>query len=350
MSMQNVIDRALAGTLPKHEAERALQMIAQTGAVLPLESLGVLSAAVTPDMLTNALTNLVTAKIQEIWYDYPDDWKKWTSQGRSDYLDQQTIEIVESVGMADELKKSGGEFNVKSIPDATPASYDIYGYGNLFEANLRALKSDRIGYFDDIATRYTRSMWSRFMETVYVDNLQDNPTVYDSNSLFDETNHGNDFDDSEVGKALNYANMLSCLELADVMEDAQGEPVGAEKWWIVSGHRNWEPAQQIYNNQWRPGSANRDHNAVRSRIAGTILNRKLGYDWYLIADKKELPGLEICFFQGKQEPRVEAERSDTRVGYQFTNPGNQRWRVDMWLGTVWKSYYAAIRGSANDEP
>lgn len=350
MSMQNLIDRALAGALPKHEAEQALKTIAQTGAVLPLSNLAVLAAAVTPDMLTNGLTNLITAKIQKIWYDYPDDWKKWTSQGKSDYLDQQTIEIVESLGMADELKKTGGEFNVKHIPDATAATYDIYGYGNLAEANMRALKSDRIGFFDDIADRFARSMWSRFNETLYVDKLQSNPTVYDSNSLFDSTNHGNDNDSSSAGKALSYAELINCLALADAMTDGQSEAVGAEKWWIISGHKNWEPAQQIFNNQFRPGSANRDFNAARSRIAGIVLNRKLNYDWYLVADKKELPGLEVCFFQGKQEPTVVAEKSDTSVGYQFTRPGHQRWRVEMWLGTIWKSYYAAIRGSTNNSP
>lgn len=345
--MQNLIDRALAGTLPRHEAESALKMIAQTGAVLPLESIGILSAAVSPDMLPNGLTNLITAKIQTIWQAYKDDWKKWTTQSKSDYLDQQTIEIVESMGIASELRKTGGEFNVKPIPDATPATYDIYGYGNLAEANLRTLKSDRMGFFDDLSDRLARSMWSRFNETVYVDNLQSNPTVYDSNSLFDTTNHGNDFDSGEVGKTLNYANVLSCLALADAMEDGQGEPVGAEMFWIITGHSNWEPAQQIFNNQWRPGSANRDFNAVRSRISGVILNKKLGSDWYLVADKKELPGLELCFYQGKQEPAVIAEKGNNEVGYQFVHPGVQRWRVEMWMGTVWKSYYAAIRGSAN---
>ena len=347
MSMQNLIERALAGSLPVHEAESALKMIAQTGAVLPLESLGILSAAVSPDMLPNGLTNLVTAKIHKIWQDYKDDWKQWTTQSKSDYLDQQTIEIVESMGIADKLRESGGEFNVKPIPDAIPATYDIYGYGNLAEANLRTLKSDRMGFFDDLSDRLAKSMWSRFNSTVYVDNLQSNPTVFDGNSLFDTSNHGNDFDDSEVGKTLNYANALSCLDLADVMVDGQDEPVGAEKFWIVTGHRNWEAAQQIFNNQWRPGSANRDFNAVRSRIMGVILNKKLGTDWYLIADKKELQGLELCFYQGKQEPAVIAEKGDTSVGYQFTRPGHQRWRVEMWMGTVWKSYYAAIRGSAN---
>ena len=334
--------------LSRREAEHLLQVLAASGASIRLDKLDKLAASISPDMVPYGLTNLITAKIQKIYASYSDDWKKIVTRGRTDYMDTQTIEIVESLGMADELKKSGGEFNIKHIPDAVPASYAVYGLGNLFEVDMRTLRSDRLGFFDDLSTRIANSMISRFQHIVFVDYIQSDPTIYDGYTLFDETYHLNDLDDGGTGVALNYPHAVSAFALGDAFADAQGEKVGADKYWLVTGYENWEPSEQLLGDPDKPDTGNRNINAVRRRILGTILSHKLGWDWYLIADPRQMPGLHMDFFEGKEDPQITMEKKDS--SYQFVRPGYQRWRSDLWVAPVWKSRYAAIRGSQNVQP
>lgn len=331
--------------LARREAEQALRALRASGAGMPLSKLQVLTASISPDMVVNGLTKLITAKIQKLFGSYSDDWKKIVSRGRTDYMDEQTIELVESLGMADELKSTGGEFNVKHIPDAVPVSYAVYGIGNLFEADMRTLRSDRLGFFDDLSTRIAKSIVSRLHQIIFIDYLQSDPTIYDGNTLFDLANHVNDLDDGGVGVALSYPNAVSAIALGDDFVDASGENVSPEFWWLVCGFKNWEAAGQLLGDPDQPGTGNRNLNVIRKRFKGMILSHKLGYDWYLVADPSETPGLHIDFFEGKEEPQVTAEKKDS--SYQFVKPGYQRWRSDMWLAPVWKSKYAAIRGSQN---
>jgi hypothetical protein len=342
-----LLDRAV-GALPRREAEHLLQVLAASGAAIRLDKLATLAASISPDMVPNGLTQLITAKIQKIYAAYSDEWRKIVTRGRTDYMDTQTIEIVESLGMADELKKTGGEFNIKHIPDATAASYAVYGFGNLFEVDMRTLRSDRLGYFHDLSVRIANSMISRFHNIVFVDYLQSDPTIYDGNTLFDATNHGNDLDDAGAGVALSYPNARDAIALGDAFADANGEKVGADKYWLVCGYENWEPSEQLMGDPDKPDTGNRNINAIRKRVLGAILSRKLGWDWYFIANPTQMPGLHIDFFEGKEDPQITMEKKDS--SYQFVRPGLQRWRSDLWLAPVWKSKYAAIRGSTNNEP
>jgi len=344
----NAVEKAVAGLLSAREARELLSSIATLGASMPLSKVQRIAASISPDLFTNVLTSEITARLVEIYHDFKPDYQDWTVRTSSDYLDTQYIEVVESLGMADILNTTGGEFHVVHPSDGTEGSFEIEGFGKIFEADLRTIRSDRLGWFSKVTQRLARMMVSRLHNYIYVTQLQSNPTVYDGNSLFDDTNHANDFSGASTYKAPNYANVLSCIEKADAMTDGQSEPVSSDQFYIVSGYRGWESLEQLANNENRPNDANRDFNVIRKRLKGVILSRKLGYDWYLIADPKELPGLELCFFEGKEEPNVTAEKTDS--SYQFLRPGNQRWRVDMWMGAVWQSFYAAIRGSSNTAP
>ena len=104
----------------------------------------------------------------------------------------------------------------------------------------------------------------------------------------------------------------------------------------------------MIKNEFKPGTANRDVNALKGRIIGVDPSRKLGYDWYLVADKKDLPGLVVCFYEGKENPEITAEPATST--FQFENPGVQRWRVSHWYGFVWEYAEAAIRGGGTSAP
>ncbi len=328
-------------SLKPSEARRILQVL-RGGGSLPLIKLQRLLASISPDMVVNGLTKQITAHLERAYYAWPDTWKQWTTQGKSDWLDEQVIELVTQIGMIDELKESGGEFQVKQIPDAIPIRYGINGYGNIVVADLRTLRTDRLGYFSDLGDRLGRATASRLHETIYVKFLRNNPTVRDGNSLFDETNHGNDLDPTAVGNDLSYDNLVTAFRKLDDITDQSGEPLSAESAYLIVGRYWREVAEQLMENPKKPGTYS-DINTIRKRVKGVIYSRKLTNDWYLIVDPKELPGLHIDFFEGKQAPGVDPEKNDS--SFQFVHPGRQRWRIFHYYGLVWKYYEAALRGS-----
>lgn len=336
---------ALLASMTPRDVQRLLRFLRVSKAGMRLDTLAKLAASVAPDMVENMLTNNITATLLEAFYAWPDSWKLWTQQGSSEYLDTQTIEVVAQLGMIDKLRDTGGEYNLKHIPDATPITYNIYGYGSLASADLRTLRSDRLDYFDDMGDRFGRAAVSRLHESIYIDNLQSNPTVYDGNSLFDQTNHANDMDNAGDGVDLSYDNLVTGLRRIDAMVDSASEPLSAEKVFLIVGAHWRETADQLITNPNKPGTGDNDVNTIKGRIKGVVYSRKQGYDWYLAVDPKEIPGLMIDFFEGKQAPELEAEKSDS--SFQFTHPGQQRWRIGHYYGFVWKYWQSIVRGSQN---
>jgi len=152
-------------------------------------------------------------------------------------------------------------------------------------------------------------------------------------------------DDAGTGNALTYDNLVAGFRKQDSMTDSSGEPIGSDSSYLVVGRYWREIADQIVDNPNKPTTGNNDINTIKRRVKKVIYSRKLTYDWYLLSDPKELPGLCVNFFEGVEEPRVEPEKSDGK--FQFEHPGRQRWRLYHYYGLVWKYWQAAIRGSTN---
>ena len=338
-------DRVIAGMSPRQVID-TLRFLKMSGGSMRLDKLHRLAASVNPDLVPYILTQNITAKLIEAYHSWGDDWRKICTVGRSEYLDQQVLERVPQLGMIDKLSDNGEELNLMAIADAAQITYNIYGYGQMIEADLRTHRSDRLGYFDDLGDRLGRAVISRLHQTIFIDALQSSPTLEDSNALFDNTNHDNDYDSGSAGKNLDYTNLVAVFRKLDSMHDAANEPLGAEKAYLIVGNYWREIAEQLVENTDQPGTANRNLNTIKRRVKGVIYSRKLGYDWYVMADPKELPGLHVDFFEGNEDPSVVAE--PTSSSYQFTHPGRQRWAVWHYYGYAWKYWQAVVRGSTNN--
>lgn len=345
MDFLDRLDDAAIASLSKEEVASILHGINKVGASVPLSRIMKLTSSVSPDMVPNMLTQNITAHLEEAFYNWPDTWKLWTRQGTSDRLDKQTIEIVSQLGMIDKLQETGGEYNVKHIPDAKTVQYSIYGYGNIAVVDMETLTNDRLGYFNDLGERLGRAAASRLHYSIYVDNLQANPLFYDGNALFDDTHHNNDLDAAGAGVTPTYDTLVTAFRKLDEIVDDANEPLSADSAYIITGNYWRETFEQLTTNPDKPGTDHNDKNTIRKRVKGVIYSRKLGKDWYLVVDPKEIPGLHIDFFRGEQIPSVVAEKKDS--SYQFTHPGRQRWRIGHYYGFVWKYYQAALRGSQN---
>jgi len=287
--------------------------------------------------------------LKEAYMKWPDTWRQWIGTDKTDYMDDQVREIVSQIGMIPALADSGGRFQEIKQPTIDEISLSIAGFGGYIAIDMKTRKSDHLKYFGQMGTRLGRAGVSRYHEYVYITMLQANPMYMDGegHSLFDLTNHLNDNDDAGAGVTLTYDHLGDALDRFDNIVDSDGEKLNSgNRVILICGAANQEPADQIIKNPEKPGTANRETNTRRSRIAGIDVSRKLGTDWYLASAKDELEGLTMTFYEGKQEPSVTAENANGM--YQFENPGKQRIRVDHWYGGSWAYPGSIIRGSTNN--
>jgi len=341
--------RAVGKILTAREVKDMINYMTLTGSHMQTDKFRNLVASIGPDLVTELMTTNMTAKLVEAYHDWPETWKKWIEIDKTEYMNDQVRERMAQLGMVPALKDTGGRFQEIAAPQGQELTFSVDGYGGYIPVDLRTRRSDHLGYFNKIGTRLGRAEISRFHQYLYINMIQANPTHSDGYSLFDDTYHHNDVPGDSTGYAITYATLLAALQKGETMVDASGEPIGSGlNYWLLCGTRNVEAATQLMKNEFKPGTANRDVNALKGRIIGVDPSRKLGYDWYLVADKKDLPGLTCVFLDGKEDPTITAEKADS--SYQFENPGQQRWRVDHWYGFVWEYPEAIIRGGGTSAP
>ena len=334
----------IAGMSPQQIAD-AVAVMEKFGAPMRLDRFSRMIASVSPDMVPNMLTQNITANLLDSYYNWGDAWRKICTVGKSDYMDSQILERVSQLGMIDKMADSGEELNYLGLTDADEISYSVDGYGDLVVVDMRTKRSDRLGYFDNLGKALGKATASRLHESIFVDFLQSNPTVDDDNSLFDETEHANDMDDSAAGIPFNYDNLVAAFRLLDAAVDGADEPLEADRAYVVVGKHWRETADQIVENDDRYDTSNRGKNTIKKRVKEVIYSRKNEYDWYIVADPKEIPGLHVSFFEGVEDPRVEMEPKTST--WQFTHPGRQRWQVYHYYGLAWMYWQGVVRGSTN---
>jgi len=316
------------------------------GGFMRLDRMHKLTASISPDMVPKLLTQRVTAKLIEAYTKWPDTWRKWVTVEESDYLDEQILIMVEQFKMIDPLSETGGRFNQIPAPKIGEIPYTIGGFGNIIGVDLRTHRSDRLGYFDRLGTGLGVAAASRLHEYIYITNLQDNPTAHDSHSLFSTIsgtrNFNNDFSGGAL-KDLTYNNLRGAIRLFDTAIDSTGEPLNADRVYLICGSHWREEAEELATNPERPQTTNNEKNQLKKRIAGVIVSRKLARDWYIVSDKNDLGGFLLSFFEGQEDPLFDVEKEDS--SYQFENDGEKRFRIRHYFGGVWQYPQAVVRGS-----
>lgn len=323
---------------------RHLEIMQATGAVMRLDELRELVAAVAPDMVDELLTQQMTATMLAEVAKWPETWHSWVSRESTHFLTTQYIERVNQLPMIGALNEQGDRYSELASPTATELSYSLGGFGNTMGVDLRTIRSDRMKYFDKLGEAMGRAAMSRLHYWLYITMLQDNPTLAeDSHALFDNTNHANDCDTTGAGKALNYTNLRAGIRKLDAAVDGAGEPLVNEGVVIICGSYWRSEAEELAENPERPDTANHARNMLKPRIKGVDISRKLtGYDWYLVG--KDLAGLLINFLDGKEKPEFKPESDDS--SYKFETD-RSRFKIGYWFGGIHQRAIPFVRGSQN---
>jgi len=209
-------------------------------------------------------------------------------------------------------------------PGDEEATYAPSKKGGLETIGLEDIRNDDVGLIRRIPLQFSR-VAKRTLSKFVLDFIRTNPVIYDTTNLF-TVGHGN------LGSAALSATTLAARRLAMVQQTelGSGEQIGIGPKFLMG------PAaleQQMYDLFAR--DTNNDETFIQ-KLALTIL--PVWYwtdanDWALAADPMDIPGIEIGFLDGQEEPEIFVQDSPTN-GSMFNND-SLTWKIrHIYGGTV----------------
>ncbi len=188
-----------------------------------------------------------------------------------------------------------GAYLAVTSPDDEKASYAVTKRGGLETVSLEAIKNDDVGAIRLIPTKLSRAA-KRTLGKFVFDFIRTNPNIYDGTALF-TVGHGN------LGAAALDATSLAARRLAmlNQTELTSGERLGiGPKYLIVPNDLEQTGVDLFARN------TNNDKSFINSLSLEVL---PVWYwtdanDWALAADPLDIPGLEIGFLDGNEEPEL----------------------------------------------
>ena len=330
------------GHLQWQKAAQLIEVIKRTKASVRLD---LLRESMSPDLFDALLGDNMNMRLSKGYSIWDPSWQNIvTIRKNVTMLTQHTIRMGQFANL-DSIDTTGGEFQEFTAPSDDDISYSVAGYGNVIAVDFKTKQSDHLNYFGNISEEAGKAGRRTLDKWIFYTMMQQNPTVVDSNSLFDNTNHANDCDVSGVGKSLTYANVHTANEKLLAQVDDNSEPIFLEGAYIVCGTANKAAAETIMNAEYNPDSANNEPNYFKGIIKGVIVSPYLGNDWYVSASKDAIEGLEMGFLDDKTDPQLYYLDPDISDTHFLTL--KYMWRVQSFWGGNWVDWRGIARGSQN---
>jgi len=196
----------------------------------------------------------------------------------------------------------GAEYTYGSLTDSgEPIA--LTTYGKLLKITRQAIINDDL----DALTRVPNGMGqaaSRKIADLVYNVLTGNPTMRDSNNLFDDTNHGNVAD---AGSAITVTALSEGRQSMREQKAPQGEAwLNISPRFIICGPDRETEAEQVL--------ADITPNSTSEAVPAGIRNLELVVDprisdgsWYLAADPTAFDTVEVAYLDGVSEPFVQQQ-------------------------------------------
>lgn len=203
----------------------------------------------------------------------------------------------------------GAPYAALASPTDEKATYAVTKRGGTEDVTLEMIKNDDVGAIRRIPVKLGRSAKRTLAKFVF-DFIKDNPVIYDGLALFHAT-HGN------LGSAALDATSLAARRLA-MLKQAElnsADRLGIGPKYLLVALDGQENAVNLFNR-----NTNNDKTFVQSMTLEII---PVWYwtdanDWALSADPLDVPGFELGFLDGNEEPELFVQDNPT-VGSMFTN-------------------------------
>lgn len=228
----------------------------------------------------------------------------------------------------------GGPYDALSSPGDEKATYALTKRGGTEDITLETIANDDARVVRAIPTRLALAARRTLYEFVF-DFIRTNPTLYDSVVLFHAT-HGN------LGSSALDATSWSAARLAMMKQTEAGSSkrLGIGPRILLVPQDLEETAYNLFVR-----NTNNDPNFVQQQSVKII---PVSYwtdtnDWAAAADPREMPGIEIGFYQGREEPEIFVQDSPT-VGSLFSHD-KLTWKIrHIYSGQVhnYRPFYKAV--------
>ncbi len=203
----------------------------------------------------------------------------------------------------------GNPYQALTSPTDEKASYAVSKKGGTEDITLEMLRNDDVGAIRQIPVKLSRSA-KRTLSKFVLDFVRTNPAIYDTVAFFHAA-HGN------LGAAALDATSLAARRLAMLKqtEKDSAERLGIGPKYLVVPLDLEEAAVNLFNR-----NTNNDKTFVQEMTLAIV---PVWYwtdtnDWALAADPMEVPGIEVAFLDGREEPELFVQ-DNPNVGSLFSN-------------------------------
>jgi len=201
----------------------------------------------------------------------------------------------------------GADYLPLTSPTDEEATYDVEKRGGTEDVTLEMIKNDDVGVIRRIPTKLSRAAKRTLAKFVF-DFLRSNAVIYDSKALF-HADHQNLFTKA-LDKPELSAHRLAMLKQTEL---SSNDRIGITPTRLIVPVELQETAVDLFKLY-----TNNEKTFIQTLTMNII---PVWYwtdpkDWYTAADPADIPGIEIGFLDGKQEPELFVQDSPT-VGSMF---------------------------------
>ncbi|TVO70903.1 hypothetical protein FHP88_15730 [Sedimenticola selenatireducens] len=250
------------------------------------------SAATFGNVLGNSITR---AMLRE--YGMEDQWSDW--RWLTDIVsvtDFRTQERTRMGGYGDlPVVAQNGSYDPLTTPGDEKATYALEKKGGSETLSLEAIANDDVGVIQRIPLKMAVAS-KRTLYKFVLAFLDANPTIYDTTALF-TVGHGN------LGSAALSATSYAARRLAMLN---QAELSSNEKLGLVMRHLAVPSDLEETSFDLFVRNTNNDETFVQSRkpTVHVVPHWTDANNWFGTADKREIPLIELGFYNGKEEPEL----------------------------------------------
>lgn len=198
----------------------------------------------------------------------------------------------------------GGTYQNLTSPGDEEVTYAPTKYGGLEDLTLEMIANDDMGIVRQIPLRMAQAAVRTLRHAVW-NVLRDNPTIYDSQPLFDNSAHGN------LGStALSAAGMSTTRALMRLQTQyGVAQPLGSAnlpRFLLVPAELEEIAFKISTSNPYVLASAENATTPNIHRGLETVVvdDWTDATDWVAVADPNKVPTIEIGFFNGRREPEL----------------------------------------------
>jgi len=208
----------------------------------------------------------------------------------------------------------GAAYGALATPDDEEATYAAAKKGGTEDITLEAIRNDDAGLIRRVPIKLARS-GARTLYKFVFGFLSSNAAIYDAKALF-HADHAN-LGAAALAKAPLQAGRLAMMKQA---EAGSAEPLGIGPRFLIVPTDLEDTGYELTAQPNLAGFAPTSPDAVR-RQTWDIIAVKTWTDlnnWYLAADPKDIPCIELGFLDGKEDPELFVQDMPN-VGSMFSN-------------------------------